>query len=106
MNMKTTPNDVSNQEILLELRKHTERFDRIESKFEHIYSRFEHIDSRFEQMDSKFGKLEATQQQILEAINEESTENARRFAAMDERFDRLEDRFVTKSQLLNAVGKV
>ncbi|MCE9585880.1 hypothetical protein K8R04_01005 [Candidatus Uhrbacteria bacterium] len=64
MKMKTSPNDVSNKEILLELRE---------------------FKQEFKQLSTKVDRIEASQGELLEVINEFSSET-------DARFDRLEDR--------------
>lgn len=59
MNMKTSPNDVSNKEILQELRKHTDRFDK--------------MDVRFDKIDARLEVLEVSSQEILEVTNSYAT---------------------------------
>jgi hypothetical protein len=49
MNMKTSPNDVSNQEILEAMQTFAESVDK----------RFDRIDQRFENVEGRLGKVEA-----------------------------------------------
>ncbi len=82
MKMKTSPNDVSNQEILQELRKLSGkfegldvRFDGLEDKFVNFEGRFDGLEGRFVNFEGRFDGLEG------------------RFEGLEGKFDGLENKF-------------
>lgn len=99
MNMKTSSGDVSNQEILQELRKHTERFDKIDFRLDGIDSRLDRMDSRFDGVDSRLGAFEASQHEILEATNELASTLETRMVSFEREQARMRSNMVTKEYL-------
>ena len=85
MNMQTSPNDISNKEILQELRKHTERFDK--------------IDTRFDGIDARLGGLEASNQEILEVTNSYATVVDDKLSRLEREQTRMSANMVTKGYL-------
>lgn len=85
MNMKTFPNDVSNQEILQELIKLS-----VETKAD-----LKNLKGELGNISSKIDGLHAEAMEAVHALADH----------LDERFDRLEGQVVTKGQLLTAFGQ-
>jgi hypothetical protein len=75
MKMKTSPNDVSNQRILEELSKLSNK------------------------MDAGFEALEKSDHEILEVLQGHSSETDARFILVESRLTRVEARMVTKDYL-------
>lgn len=114
MIMKTSPNDVSNQEILKELKKLIasdvsvrnelkkltasdisikEELQRLNEKF---VSLDEKVDNHYVRLDSKIG---ANHAEIVEMINEFSNATDRRFVAVESEQVRMRSSMLTKGYL-------
>lgn len=121
MIMKTSPNDVSNQEILKELKKLAasdvsvrnelkkltasdisikEELQRLNEKFVNLD---EKVDTRFSSIDTKFSKLEekidGVHMETMEAIHDLADQTDKRFIGIEREQIRLRSNMVTKEYL-------
>lgn len=89
MKMKTTPNDVSNREILKELNRLNEKMD---TGFSKIDGKIEGLDGKVASLD---GKIDGVHMETMEAIRELADQSDK----MEFRINRVESRMVTKDYL-------
>ncbi len=80
MNMKTSPNDVSNNEVLKEFKKLAAS---VTGQINEINVRLGGIDSRFDKMDARMESLEVSNQEILEVTNTFATSVENRLGRLE-----------------------
>ncbi|QQR60337.1 hypothetical protein IPH19_02880 [Candidatus Uhrbacteria bacterium] len=117
MKMKTSPNDVSNREILKELNRLNEKMDtgfsKIDGKIEGLDGKVASLDGKIANLDGKVasldgkianldgkvasldGKIDGVHMETMEAIRELADQSDK----MEFRINRVESRMVTKDYL-------
>ncbi|MCE9586542.1 hypothetical protein K8R04_04485 [Candidatus Uhrbacteria bacterium] len=93
MKMKTSPNDVSNQEIMQVLNKLTAADNDIKQELNRLN---EKMDTKFSSLDQK---IDGVHMETMEAIHELSSQTDSRFMLVENRLTRVEARMVTKDYL-------
>lgn len=112
MNMKISPDDVSNHQILLELRelrKFNEgmslRMDSVDSRFDSLDSRMGALDSQMGALDSRVSSVEVSNQEILETMNTFASSVDSRFINLEKEQTRMRSVMVTKDYLDDKLAK-
>ena len=99
MNMKTSPNDVSNQEIFHAIQKISEDVGSLKSDVGSLKTDVGSLKSELGSMSFDLGSLKESQATLIEAVQEFSSDTDARFRLMDSRLTRVESRMVTKDYL-------
>ncbi len=117
MNMQTSPNDISNKELLKEFRAFSkqviDRFDGVDARLDGVDARLDGVDARFDKVDARFdgidkqfvgvnarlGALETSNQEILEVTNSYANVVDERLGRLEREQTRMSATMVTKDYL-------
>lgn len=103
MNMQTSPNDISNKELLKEFRAFSkqviERFDGVDARLDGVDARFDGIDKQFIGVNARLGSLETSNQEILEVTNSYANVVDERLGRLEREQTRMSATMVTKDYL-------
>jgi septation ring formation regulator EzrA len=106
MNMKTSPNDVSNQEILGELKKLHASDEGIKQELKKLSdtsietkAELEKLSTKFDGLENKFGSLEGRFDEMGEAMQVFASNVDKRFDSVESEMQRMNAVAVTKGYL-------